>query len=106
MPNHAVVVVSDEEGLAIRPATLLAHKDDEVHFQNLTDYSVVIKFDPSRSPFTWNDKPLASREKSNERVTQLTVAGSFPYEVEVIIGNNRVNAHASRPKIIIHDIII
>ena len=102
MAKHAVVIVSDKDGLAVKPSNLLAYREDDIYFQNLTDHPVVIKFSP-RTPFAWSNKNLTSKKISDEQRVQ-NVAGSYHYDVEVQIQGETVYAHASRPKIIIHDI--
>jgi plastocyanin len=102
MATQVVVIVSDEEGISVVPSALLANEGDTVKFRNLTKNSVTLAF-TNADVFGCTDKTVSKDQKEELTVGSVGL-GSYFYDAITNIGGEMVYAHASRPKIIIHDV--
>ena len=103
MATRVVVIVSDKEGISVVPGALLANRGDTVYFRNLTQNSVTLAF-VNADIFGCADKTVTKEQQADLTVQQDVGLGSYFYDATANIGGEKVYAHASRPKIIIHDI--
>ncbi len=106
MATRTVVIVADKDGMMVIPGILQANRNDVIKFGNLTDYNVTVQF-TDLVPFDSSATiPVGGKNATAEETVKDTADFAiYRYDVTANIGGETVYAHASRPKIIIHDMI-